>query len=302
MNPFNKKNINHLIILVAITLSFTFMNTSIYGATPTNKVQSLAKQVNGRLGIYAINTANGETIQYHARQRFPMCSTTKLVVVAAILSKSMRDKNLLNKRIFYSKQLTTASGYAPITQQFISSGMTIKSLCAAAMMYSDNAASNLLIKQLGGPKAITAFAHSLGNQSFRLDRIEPYLNSAIPGDKRDTSTPQAMGKTIQKLVLGNTLAAKQRKLLTTWLQNNTSGNARIRAGVPNTWRVGDKTGTGEYGTTNDIAVIWPTNCKPIIMSIYFTQKQHDAKPNNKIIAQAAHNVITSFQQTDSCLK
>ena len=167
----------------------------------------------------------------------------------------------MQQRIKYQQRdLVT---YSPITEQHVKDGMTVAALCAAAMQYSDNTASNLLMKILGGPEAVTAFARSIGDRQFRLDRWETALNSSIPGDRRDTSTPNAMGQSLQRLALGNALEPHLQAQLQAWLRGNTTGAARIRAGVPADWQVGDKTGTGDYGTANDIAVLWPPRRSPV---------------------------------------
>ena len=154
---------------------------------------------------------------------------------------------------------------------------------------------------MGGPLAVTTFAHSIGNPVFRLDRWEPSLNSAIPGDPRDTATPESMAHSLQQLVLGTVLATQQRNLLKSWLIKNTTGNERIRAGVPKDWIVGDKTGTGDYGTTNDIAVLWPPHCKPIILAVYFTQPQQNAIPRSEVIAAARRIVMKALALHDHCV-
>lgn len=162
--------------------------------------------------------------------------------------------------------------------------MSISELCQAAVSESDDTAANLLIKKLGGPQVVTDFARSIGDQDFRLDRTEPTLNSAIPGDPRDTTTPESMTQSLNKVLLGNILAPTQRELLKTWLKDNILGDKRIRAGVPKTWTVGDKTGTGEYGTTNDIGIIWPPGSAPIILTIYFAQDKKDAAHREDVLA------------------
>lgn len=264
------------------------------------KLEALEKSIDGRVGVYAINTANRGQFEYHADERFPMCSTNKVMGVAAILKKSMTVSDFLKQNVNYNK--VELADYSPITKKHFGSGMTVAELCAAAIMYSDNTAINLLMKKLGGLDAVNVFAHSIGDNAFRLDRWEPELNTAIPGDLRDTTTPQAMGKSLQKLLLGDVLAPPQRKQFQVWLKNNTTGNSRIRAGVPKGWVVGDKTGTGEYGTTNDIAIVWPSNCPPIILSIYYTQDKKDAAPRDSVISSITHMVIKTFKHTDQCLQ
>ena len=287
--------INHLIVF--LTMLFALFNASVFAA---NSLKELETASGGRLGVSAINTANHAEIQYRQNERFPFCSTFKVIGVAAILQESTEKSNLLQQRIHYKQDdLVT---YSPITEQHLRDGMTVAELCEATLTTSDNTAMNLLMKILGGPKAVTAFARSIENNSFRLDRWEPDLNTAIPNDLRDTTSPMAMRISLQKLVLGHGLPAYQQTLLQSWLQKNKTGAARIRAGVPKTWLVGDKTGTGAYGTTNDIGIIYPPGCKPIVVTIYFTQGIKDAKPREEVIASATRMLVDEFSKKDVCLK
>ncbi|MEX0447163.1 class A beta-lactamase [Xenorhabdus sp. SGI246] len=249
---------------------------------------ALEKSANGRLGVFLINTADNSTIGYRANERFPLCSTSKFMAASALLKKSEEDENLLNQRINYKQ--SDVVEYSPVTEKHIENGMTLAELSAATLQYSDNTAMNLLLEQLDGPRGLTKFARTIGDNKFRLDRKEPELNLVKPGDERDTSTPQAMAESLYKLTLGNVLATNQRVQLAEWLKGNTTGDASIRAGVPKDWVVGDKTGLCDYGSTNDIAVIWPTeNRAPLILVTYFTQPgDKNAKARRDVLAKATH--------------
>ncbi|MFC5473386.1 class A beta-lactamase [Paraherbaspirillum soli] len=261
-------------------------------ASAQARLKALETASAGRLGVAALNLADGAQLNYRADERFPFCSTFKALVASAILERSSRDSTLLERRIKYPQSDLVA--YSPITEKHVADGMTVSELCAAALQYSDNTAGNLLIKMLGGPAGVTAFARSIGDNEFRLDRWETELNTAIPGDPRDTSTPLAMARSLQRLALGDALPAPQREQLQRWMRGNTTGAARIRAGVPASWQVGDKTGTGDYGTTNDIAVLWPPGKAPMVLAIYFTQHQQDAKSRSEVLASAARIVVEAF--------
>lgn len=255
------------------------------------RLQSLEQTLEGRLGLCAIDTGSGKTLAYRGEERFPLCSTFKAVLAAAILAESGRDEALLKRRIRYTRaDLVT---YSPVTASHVDDGMTVEQLCAAAVQHSDNTAGNLLLQLVGGPAGLTAYARSVGDTAFRLDRWETALNSALPGDERDTTTPAAMSATLRRLALDGQFAAPQRARLQDWLLGNTTGDARIRAGVPPGWRVGDKTGTGDYGSTNDIAVLWPPRRAPVTLAIYLTGTRPDAKPRNDIVAQAT-GIVTSW--------
>jgi beta-lactamase class A len=258
--------------------------------SPTALLALLEKESGGRLGVAALNTADGRQVLHRADQRFPFCSTFKMMVAALMLS---REPSLLAKRIQYDK--SDLVPYSPVTGKHLADGMTVAELCEATLQYSDNAAANLLMKQVGGPAAVTAYARSIGDNEFRLDRWETELNTALPGDTRDTTTPLAMARSLQKLVLGDGLPAAARRQLKDWMVGNTTGATRIRAGVPAGWTVADKTGAGDYGTVNDIAVIWPPGRAPIVLAVYLTQPNKEDKLRPEIHGEVAKVVLEAFR-------
>ena len=258
-------------------------------ASARQQLNAIENSLDGRLGLFALDTASGQRLAYRADERFPMCSTFKLLLVSAMLKMSTQQPGLMQQVLSYRQ--SDLVDYSPITERHVGVGMSVAKLCAAALQYSDNTAANLLIAQLGGPAAVTAFARSIGDQQFRLDRWETDLNTAIPGDQRDTSTPESMGRSLQRLALGDALPSAQREQLCVWLRGNTTGAARIKAGIPASWTIGDKTGGGHYGTANDIAVLWPPHRSPVILAIYTTRHQQTATARNELIAAAARVVI-----------
>jgi beta-lactamase class A len=303
-NNMNFYPLKRSFLLSAITTLFISTCIPVFANTQPlpieRKLAALEASMDGRIGVFAINTANNQQIQYRAMERFPIQSTFKVMAVSAILKQSMIDKHLLQQKITYKKRDLVF--WSPITEKYLAGGMTILDLFSAAMMYSDNTATNLIVKKLGGPEAVTAFARSIRDNTFRVDSWEPELNSD-PSDLRDTSTPTAMEKSLQKLTLGNVLASPQRKQLVTWMKGNTTGDTRIRAGVPKGWIVADKTGAGDdYGISNDIGIIWPPSCAPIVIAIYSVHNNKNTTRRDDIIASATRLVINEFAQTDGCVK
>jgi beta-lactamase class A len=249
----------------------------------TDRLPELEQRFDARLGVYALDTGTSRELAYRADERFAMCSVFKALAAAAVLHRTPPE--YLDRRVRYTE--ADLIDPSPIAVRHVAEGMTIRELCDAAVRYSDNAAGNLLLADVGGPAGITAFARSLGDDVTRLDRTEPELNTAVPGDERDTTTPRAIAGSFRTLVLGDHLDPADRTLFTEWLVGNTTGDERIRAGMPAGWRVGDKTGTGSYGTANDVAIVWPPGAAPIALAVLTSRATEDATRDNALLAQAA---------------
>jgi beta-lactamase class A len=253
-----------------------------------SRLAGLEREADGRLGVAFVDAASKRTFQYRGNERFAFCSTFKFILAAAVLRESMRKPGLMGKHVAYAEE--DLLSYAPIAKKNLGRGMSVAELCAAALQYSDNTATNLLLRELGGLAPVNRFARVVGDPAFRLDRWEPGLNSALPGDKRDTTTPMAMAASARKIVFGKVLDEQRRNQLIEWIKGNATGAQSIRAGVPADWTVGDKTGSGDYGTTNDVAVLWPPGKGPVILAIYFTQPRKEAESRRDVLASAARLV------------
>jgi beta-lactamase class A len=225
-------------------------------------------------------------VDYQADERFPMCSTFKFLAAAAVLKRVDEKQEKLERFVPYDvKQILE---YAPVTKDHLKEGgMALGALCAAAIEQSDNTAANLLLDTIGGPAGLTNFLRGLGDNMTRLDRKEPELNSAIPGDERDTTTPAAICGDMQRLLLGDALSKSSRRQLEEWLQRNETGGLMIRSGVPRTWTVGDKTGRCANGATNDVAIMRPPGRAPILLAIYSVGSTATANDREAAIAEVA---------------
>ncbi|MFB7666040.1 class A beta-lactamase [Kitasatospora sp. NPDC056138] len=257
---------------------------------------ALEREHSARLGVFARNTATGRSVLYRADELFPFCSTFKTIAVAAVLRDLDRNGEFLAKRIRYTAKDVTDSGYAPVTgtPEHLAQGMTVAELCAAAIDYSDNTAANLLLRELGGPSAVTRFCRSIGDGTTRLDRWEPELNSAEPGRVTDTTSPLAIARTYAELTLGTALAPRDRRQLTTWMLANTTSGARFRAGLPKDWTLADKTGTGSYGTTNDVGIAWTPDGTPVVLAVLSTKQDAHAPADEPLVARTAALLATAL--------
>ncbi|MEU1180184.1 class A beta-lactamase [Streptomyces sp. NPDC005820] len=254
------------------------------------QLAELEQEYAARLGVFAYDTATGRVLTHRADERFPICSVFKTLAAAAVLRDLDHDGEYLARRIRYTEEYVTAAGYAPVTSrdENVANGLTVEELCAAAVSESDNGAANLLLRELGGPTAVTRFCRSLGDGLTRLDRWEPDLNSAEPWRETDITSPRAIGRTYGRLLLGGALAADDRRRLTRWLVANTTNIARFRAGLPADWVLADKTGGGSaYGVANDVGVVWPPNRPAVVLCVLSTKYDPAGPTDNPLVAKAA---------------
>ena len=259
----------------------------------TERCHEILQRIGGRLGLYALDTRDDRSIAFDADGRYAMASTFKLMLAAAVLAEADRGVVELSREMAVGQ--ADLLPYSPVIEQSLSRGsMTLAELCAAIVEVSDNAAANLLLRWLGGPAAWTQFMHGLGDRETRLDRFELELNSNLPGDPRDTTTPRAMVGSMRKVLTGNTLSAASREQLLGWLVQSTRGLQRIRAGVPGTWRVGDKTGTGANGAVNDLAILWPPERPPILVALYLSDSTLETTTLSRAHQEIGQLLVEAF--------
>lgn len=245
-----------------------------------------------RLGVYAIDVGSGRTVEYRADERFGYASTVKALLVGAVLAATTPAE--LDEVVRYG--VADLVVHSPITEQHVERGLTLRELAEAAVRYSDNTAANLLLARLGGPAGLRQVLRELGDEVTQPVRWEPELNAYTPGDSQDTSTPRALATTLTAYTVGSALSAEDRAVLVDWMVRNTTGDGLIRAGVPNGWRVADKTGTARYGIRNDIGVVWPPDgAGPIVLAVLSDRTEIDADHDDALIAQAVAVVVDALR-------
>ena len=247
----------------------------------------------GRLGVAVLDTETGKRFAWRGEERFPVTSTFKFVLAAAVLAAVDRGRERLDRRIPIAA--SDLVEHAPVTGKHVGAeGLTVSELCEATLVWSDNPAANLLLPAVGGPAGLTGFARGLGDDRFRLDRTETALNQATPGDPRDTTTPRAMLGDLDRLLLGAALSPASRARLTDWLVACRTGDQKIRAGLPEGWRCGDKTGGGGHGTNNDIAILWPPGRRPVLVAAYLTETAAPLDARNAALAAVGRAVAEAL--------
>jgi beta-lactamase class A len=258
---------------------------------PGHRFAAMEKQLGLRIGIAALDTGNGNSIFYRESERFLMCSTFKVMLVAAVLARADAGQEHLDRIVHYQK--SDVLDYAPETAKNLARGMSVEALCAAAIKVSDNTAANLLFATLDGPAGVTRFVRKLGDSRTRFDRTEGALN--IPDGELDTTTPSAMLANLKDVLLGEGLSAASRKRLTDWMVACTTGLTRLRAGLPPGWRAGDKTGSGGNGQLNDVAILWPPgNRPPVLVCAYTMGNKPDDAADERALADVGKIISERF--------
>jgi beta-lactamase class A len=259
-----------------------------------SRFAALERRHGARLGVYAVATRTGAEVAYRADERFAFCSTFKALAAAAVLHGNPIGH--LDRRITYTR--ADVNSISPITKDRVATGMTIRELGDAAIRHSDGTAGNLLMRDVGGPARLTAYLRGLGDAVSRMDDYEPELNRIRPGDPRDTTSPRAIAADLRAIVLGDALEPGRRALVRGWLERSATsvGAERIKAGLPRGWRTASKTGTGDYGRANDIAVVWPPQGAPLVVAVMSDRPGYGTPPRNAVIAEATELVVSDLSR------
>ncbi|MCY1026637.1 BlaZ-like penicillin-hydrolyzing class A beta-lactamase, partial [Mammaliicoccus sciuri] len=275
-----------LILMIASILLLSACNTA--DAT-TQDLKKVEDKYDANIGVYALNTATDEEITFNEDKRFAYASTFKALSSAMLLEKTPHNK--LNKKVHVSKEDIVP--YSPVLEKFINKDITIKKLIEATMLYSDNTANNMIIEELGGYKEVNKRLKSLDDKTTKPSRMEPELNNYNPKNNKDTSTPQAFGKTLNKLINDGRLSKENKTFLIDLMINNKSGDTLIKKGAPKNFKVADKSGQAiTYASRNDVAFVYPKGeSKPIVLVIFTNKEGKTDKPNDKVVSETAKVVL-----------
>ena len=288
-----------MVMVVVVCSSFVMLASCFANAVESSpqvssydaSFQALENQYNIKLGIYAVDTVTHKEVSYRAEERFPYCSTAKVLLVSAVLQQDSWEQ--LDEVIHYTQE--DILSYAPVTAQHVTDGMKVSELCEAALRVSDNTAANLLIRHIGGMSGFRKALAGLKDDITNPVRLEPDLNDVAPGEIEDTSTPKQMVNNLSAYTMGHRLLSSDKQaVLRYWMTGNATGKNLIRAGVPVTWIVAEKSGSGSYGTRNDLALITPPQKNPVAVTIMSTHSDKAVPYNEKAVAEASAIVAAYF--------
>jgi len=260
----------------------------------TDRIEALERRHQALIGLYAVDVASGRTLTHRAGDSFAMCSSFKTYLAARVLQLSALGQRSLDQPVFVDPSALLPN--SPRTESHAGGQMTLAQLCQAALQVSDNAAANLLLRDIGGPQAVTDFARGIGDRRTRLDRYETELNSAVPGDPRDTSTPEALAGGYRALLVGQALPATARDLLEQWMRANETSS--MRPALPSGWTSADKTGSGDYGSTNDVGIAYGPDGQRLVLSMLIRSAGADPQAPNmsELIGELTALVVPELLQ------
>ncbi|PKH07817.1 class A beta-lactamase [Moritella sp. Urea-trap-13] len=277
---------------ILLCISLVFSSAMASATTLNDSLSAIELRTSGRIGAAVLDTENKQIWHYNGDARFPMMSTFKTLACAKMLSASANGElNTSTKILLKSEALIP---WSPVTKPLVGSSITVAQACEATMLTSDNTAVNIVLQHVGGPEGVTAFLRDIGDNVTQLDRIEPELNEAKIGDVRDTTTPNAMVNTLNKLLFANVLSNRDKTQLKTWMQDNKVSDPLLRSVLPPGWSIADRSGAGGYGSRGITAVIWHAERQPLIISIYLTETELSMAERNQVIAEIGQQILNQY--------
>jgi beta-lactamase class A len=284
-------NQNTLLLALIINISLVF---SVQANTIIKKIEDQEQLLGARIGVSIYDVVGKKLWSYNGNDHFPLMSTFKTLACAKLLSDVENGLQSFDT----SSVITTNSliVWSPITEKLVGENMSLKEACSATMIMSDNTAANIVLSGIKGPKSLTQFMRSIGDKVTRLDRIEPDLNEALDGDKRDTTTPNAIVKSLHTLLFGDVLSQASKAQLKQWMIDNEVTGSLLRSVLPESWSIADRSGAGGYGSRGITAVVWSDKRTPLIISIYLTKTDASFAQRNKAIADIGKEIFTVYHE------
>ncbi|MGX9994895.1 CARB family carbenicillin-hydrolyzing class A beta-lactamase [Vibrio sp. JZG120] len=268
-------------------------STLSYASQLNEDISLIEQQTSSRVGVSVWDTQTDERWDYRGDERFPLMSTFKTLACATMLSDM--DSGKLSKNATAKVDERSIVVWSPVMDKLAGQNTRVEHACEAAMLMSDNTAANLVLNEIGGPKAVTMFLRTIGDKATRLDRLEPRLNEATPGDYRDTTTPNAIVNTLRTLIEGETLSYESRVQLKIWMQDNKVSDSLMRSVLPTGWSIADRSGAGGHGSRGINAIIWKENHRPVYISIYVTETELSLQARDQLIAQISQLILQKYK-------
>ena len=290
----------HLLFAIkhVIAVSFLFALVQISQANSVvDRAKAFEDKYGGTVGIAVINSGDGSQWHYNGDVRFPMMSTFKALACAQMLAHA--EQELLDSKREFVITEEDMIQHSPVTKDLVGKSLTLENACHATLSTSDNTAANVVLEGIGGPDALTAFLRSIGDEVTRLDRIEPHLNEARAGDDRDTTTPLAMTRTLQKLLYGQALSESSRDQLVKWMVGNRVSGMLLRSELTGGWSIADRSGAGGNGSRGITAMVWKAGEKPLFISVYITGTSAAFEELNQAIAQLGRDIFVHYNVVDN---
>jgi len=281
------------ILLLTLLVNFCLI-TNVNANTITEKIKQVEQKLGARVGVSVFDISANESWNYNGDDKFPLMSTFKALACAKLLADVEKGIQSFDTSMVIKESSLIA--WSPVAEKRIGEKMNLKQACSAAMLMSDNTATNIVLTGIKGPKALTQFMRSMGDNVTRLDRIEPDLNEALDGDERDTTTPNAMVKSLHKLLFGDVLSHDSKQQLKQWMIDNKVTGSLLRSVLPKNWSIADRSGSGGFGSRGITAVVWSEQHAPIIISIYLTQTSASFAQRNKAIADIGKEIFSVYSE------
>jgi beta-lactamase class A len=257
-----------------------------------DRLKRLEDRYDARVGVSALDTESGESVDHCADERFGFASSLKVFAVAELLDRTTPKE--LEKNVTWTQADVDEAGWTPVTEKHVDDGLPLEDVAESALRVSDNLAMNIVLDELGGPEALDDAMEKDGDSTTEVTDEEPELNDVEEGSTDNTTTPAAFTAGLQGLLAPDRLSDDDRRVLLDWMSANETGDPLIRAGAPEGWVVRDKSGHSD-AIQNDIAVVTPPDREPIVISVMTETDDPESEDGPALVAAAAEAVLAEFE-------
>lgn len=268
------------------------------------KIRSIAAEAEGRVAVACSLPGSLLNCDLNANAKPPMQSVFKLPLAVTVLHQIEQGSLSLDQAVrFRPDDRILPHVYSPLQNKYpeASVDVPILELLRLTVSLSDNVAADILLRSVGGPKAVTDYIASLGVVGFHLEDGEDVLHRDVTAQYRNWFEPTGAVQLLRRISDSSSLSSTHTALLLGWMETSVK-SARLKGDLPAGTAVAHKAGTSDVDegiarATNDIGLITLPDGRRLAIAVFITDSKADEVTREKVIARIARAAYEASLQS-----
>lgn len=288
-----------LLASLAFTTAFAHAQTSLQ-----QQIATLAKEAKGTVSVACSLPGTNLNCDLNAHGHQPMQSAFKLPLGVAVLHAVELGQLSLDEQVRFLPSDIYKGTFSPLQDMHPEANVDVAlhELLELSVGRSDNTATDILLRLMGGTEPVQRYLNTLGLQGLQIQDTERSLHDDERRQYRNFGEPAAFVKLLRMLADRSPLNAEHTKYLLEIMTASPSAPKRLKGLLPAGTVVAHKTGTSGYdngmaAATNDVALITLPDGRRLAIAVLVTDAHADEATVEHTIAAIARACYDSAVST-----